>query len=185
MENIAFFSATVTDVGPPSGLFSLLLSCRSIYRALSPEGNVLCARIFKHKFDIGAAIRRLGPQIATPVTLAKELRKRFIYLKRIRARTDSRIHTADNSHILSELLWLAYLMVLENDGKNVKQLREYAGIEQWLMEYWFDDDGASLASKVLSEDGWPLNNEHNPLAMWLFWFFLRPGMLYASSLTLY
>jgi hypothetical protein len=186
LENIAFFSATVTDVGPPSGLPSLLLSCRNIYRRLSPEANPhLWARIFQHNFDTRAAIRRLGPQIATPVTLAKELRKRFIYLKRIRARTDSRVRTPSDSQTLGELLWFAYLMILENDGKNIKQLRDYAGMEQWLMEYWFDDDGASLASKVLSEDGWPLENEHNSLAMWLFWFLLRPGMLYTSSLTLY
>lgn len=185
LESVAFFSVTVTDVGPPSNLLSLLLSCRSIHRALSPDANPhLCARIFEHKFDISAAIRRLGPQIATPFILAKELRKRFVYLKRIRAWTASRIRTSDHSQI-GELLWLAYLMMLENDGKNVKQLREYAGMEQWLMEYWFDDDGASLPSKVLSEDGWPLDNEHNSLAMWLFWFLVRPGMLCASSSTLY
>ncbi|KAG0706198.1 hypothetical protein DFH29DRAFT_980491 [Suillus ampliporus] len=177
MENIAFFSATATDVGPPSDLLPLLLSCRSIHGALSLETNLhLCARIFEHKFDLGAAVRRLGPHIATPIALSKELRKRFVYLKRIRARTDSRLCAPDasKSQVLGELLWLAYLMMLENDGKNVRQLREYAGMEQWLMEYWFDDDGASLASKALSEDDWPLDNEHNSLAMWLFWLLLRP-----------
>ncbi|KAG1773325.1 hypothetical protein EV702DRAFT_1243719 [Suillus placidus] len=177
MENIAFFAATTTDVGPPSDLLPLLLSCRSIHRALSLDANLhLCARIFQYKFDLNAAVRRLGLQIATPDVLSKELRKRFVYLKRIRARTDSQICASDtsNSPIISELLWLAYLMMLENDGKNVKQLREYAGMEQWLMEYWFDDEGASLASKTLSEDEWPLDNEHNSLAMWLFWLFLRP-----------
>jgi len=75
-------------------------------------------------------------------------------------------------------------MILENDGKNVKQLREYAGMEQWLMEYWCDDDGASLAAKALAVDGWPLDNEQNSLAMWLFWLLLRPGMPCASSLPL-
>ncbi|KAG2151014.1 uncharacterized protein EDB93DRAFT_316413 [Suillus bovinus] len=177
MENIAFFAATTTDVGPPSDLLPLLLSCRSIYRALSLDANLhLCARIFEYKFDLNAAVRRLGQQIATPDVLSKELRKRFVYLKRIRARTDSRIYVQNMSHspMMSELLWMAYLMMLENDGKNVKQLREYAGMEQWLMDYWFDDQGASLASKTLVEDEWPLENEHNSLAMWLFWLFLRP-----------
>ncbi|KAG1797086.1 uncharacterized protein HD556DRAFT_1233823 [Suillus plorans] len=177
MENIAFFAATTTDIGPPSDLLPLLLSCRSIYHALSLDANLhLCARIFEYKFDLSAAVRRLGQHIATPDVLSKELRKRFVYLKRIRARTDSRICAPDmsNSPMISELLWLAYLMMLENDGKNVKQLREYAGMEQWLMEYWFDDKGASLASKALLEDVWLLDNEHNSLAMWLFWLFLRP-----------
>ncbi|KAG2039047.1 hypothetical protein BDR03DRAFT_952673 [Suillus americanus] len=178
MENIAFFVATTTDVGPPSDLLPLLLSCRSLYRALSFDTNLhLCSRIFESKFDLSAAVRRLGQQVATPDVLSKELRKRFVCLKRIRARADSQIRTPDtmsNSPIVSELLWLAYLMMLENDGKNVKQLREYAGMEQWLMEYWFDDEGASLASKTLLEDEWPLDNEHNSLAMWLFWLFLRP-----------
>ncbi|KAG2130356.1 hypothetical protein DEU56DRAFT_815559 [Suillus clintonianus] len=176
MENIAFFSATTTDVGPPSDLIPLLLSCKSIYLALSLDTNPhLCARIFEHKFDLSAAVRRMGQQIATPDVLSKELRKRFVYLKRIRARTDSRICAPNtNSPILGELLWLAYLMVLENDGKNVKQLREYAGMEQWLTEYWFDDEGASQATKALLADEWPLDNEHNALAMWLFWLFLKP-----------
>ncbi|KAG2078451.1 hypothetical protein BDR04DRAFT_1041411 [Suillus decipiens] len=177
MENIGFFAATTTVVGPPSDLLPLLLSCRSIYRALSLDTNFhLCARIFQYKFDLSAAVRRLGQQIATPDVLSKELHKRFVYLKRIRARTDSRVCAPDTSNplIISELLWLAYLMMLENDGKNVKQLREYAGMEQWLMEYWFDDEGASLASKTLLENEWTLDNEQNSLAMWLFWLFLRP-----------
>lgn len=177
MENIAFFAATTTDVGPPSDLLPLLLCCRSTYHALSLDTHPhLCARIFRYKFDLSAAVRRLGQQIATPEVLSKELRKRFVYLRRIRTRTDSQLCTPDtsNSPMIGELLWLAYLMMLENDGKNDKQLREYAGMEQWLMEYWFDDKGASLASKTLSEDQWPLDNEHNSLAMWLFWLFLKP-----------
>jgi hypothetical protein len=184
MENIAFFAATTTDVGPPSDLLPLLLCCRSTYHALSLDTHPhLCARIFKYKFDLSAAVRRLGQQIATPEVLSKELRKRFVYLRRIRTRTDSQLCTPDtsNSPMIGELLWLAYLMMLENDGKNDKQLREYAGMEQWLMEYWFDDKGASLASKTLSEDQWPLDNEHNSLAMWLFWLFLKPGTSYGSS----
>ncbi|KAH7927562.1 hypothetical protein BV22DRAFT_1006674 [Leucogyrophana mollusca] len=178
LEHIALFSATETVTGPPSGLLPLLSCCRSIYRSLSSASNPhLYARIFEHKFDIGAAIRRLGTQITVATVLSAELQKRCIYLKRIRAKLDSsrgHLDSAGSPDILSEVLWLAYLMMLENDGKNERQLREYARMEAWLWEYWFSDNGASLTAQMIRQDSWPPDNEINSLAMWLFWFLLKP-----------
>ncbi|KAI6112051.1 hypothetical protein EV401DRAFT_234306 [Pisolithus croceorrhizus] len=68
-------------------------------------------------------------------------------------------------------------MMLENDGKNEQQLRAYANMEAWLIDYWFDDMGASLASYRISRDQWPLEDENNSLAMWLLWFLVRPDSL--------
>ncbi|EGO28705.1 hypothetical protein SERLADRAFT_446117 [Serpula lacrymans var. lacrymans S7.9] len=179
LEHIVFFSTADNPLGPPAPLLSLLLTSQTIYRTLSISANPhLYARIFTHKFDIDAAIRRLGPQIAVATVLASELQRRCIILKRIRARLDSRLRsvssTPQKDQMLGELLWMAYLMMLENDGKNERQLREYADIETWLREFWFDDDGASLAPRKIKDDQWPLNHERNSLAMWLFWFFLKP-----------
>ncbi|KAG6336312.1 hypothetical protein ID866_2788 [Astraeus odoratus] len=82
---------------------------------------------------------------------------------------------------LHDLLWLAYLMMLENDGKNEQQLRHYANIEAWLMDYWFDDEGSSLASYRISQDQWPLEDVKNSIAMWLLWLLLRPGAIIFSQ----
>ncbi|KAH7911286.1 hypothetical protein BJ138DRAFT_1006932 [Hygrophoropsis aurantiaca] len=178
LEHIAFFSATETIIGPPSGLVPLISCSRNIYRSLSNETNPhLYARIFEYKFDIHAAIRRLGPHITVAAVLSAELRKRFIYLKRIRAKSDSSRDLVDSGkspETLSHLLWLAYLMMLENDGKNELQLREYARTESWLWEYWFARNGASLTADLIGRDLWPPDNEINALAMWLFWLLLKP-----------
>jgi hypothetical protein len=67
-------------------------------------------------------------------------------------------------------------MMLENDGKNLRQLREYAKIDDWLKEYWFDDHGASWAKMAIRVDQWPSDSGQTSLAMWLFWFLLKPGL---------
>ncbi|KAI6143479.1 hypothetical protein BKA82DRAFT_25105 [Pisolithus tinctorius] len=183
LEDIAYFAATESRVGPPLDLPPLLRTCRNIYQRLSFENNpVLYARIFTFKFDTRAALRRLGSSISFPRTLAIELRKRFTHLKLIRAGAGARVHHHSAEHgespsYLRDLLWLAYLMMLENDGKNERQLREYANMETWLIDYWFDEKGASLASHRISRDQWPLEDEKNSLAMWLLWFLVRPDSL--------
>jgi len=65
-------------------------------------------------------------------------------------------------------------MLLENDGKNERQLREYGRIDGWLKEFWFDFDGASNAMACVKYDQWPESHEKMSLAMWLFWLLLRP-----------
>jgi len=180
LEHIAYFVATECLVGPPSGLPHLLSTCRTIYQRLSFDNNpVLYARIFRYKFDCQAAMRRLGSRMTDSGTLANELRKRCTFLKLIRKRFGARAERPEKHggppDLLHDLLWLAYLMMLENDGKNEQQLREHAALEGWLMEYWFDDEGASLASCRIKQDQWPLEDEKNSIAMWLLWLFLRPG----------
>ncbi|KIM61866.1 hypothetical protein SCLCIDRAFT_120843 [Scleroderma citrinum Foug A] len=178
LEHIAYFVATECFVGPPSCLPHLLSTCRTIHRSLSFDNNpVLYARTFKYKFDCQAAMRRLGSRMTDPGTLANELRKRCTFLKLIRKRFGARAERSAKRggppDLLHDLLWLAYLMMLENDGKNEQQLREYANLEGWLMEYWFDDEGSSLASRRIKQDQWPLEDEKNSIAMWLLWLFLR------------
>lgn len=74
-----------------------------------------------------------------------------------------------------EMLWMAYLMMLENDGLNERTLREYAGLDMWLRNFWFDPEGASCATYAIRDNLWPPNMEFSVLAMWLFWFLLKPG----------
>ncbi|KAG9310953.1 hypothetical protein JVU11DRAFT_8827 [Chiua virens] len=85
LEHIAFFAATQSPTGPPSGLLPILLSCRAIHQALSLEANpYLYARIFNYEFDTDSAFRRLGSHVNVPRVLADELSKRWTHLKRIR-----------------------------------------------------------------------------------------------------
>ncbi|KAK7688669.1 hypothetical protein QCA50_008207 [Cerrena zonata] len=180
LEHIAFFAATDNSfLGPPHGLIPLLTLNRRIHSALSFEFNPhLYSRIFTFKFDVKSAIRRLGVDHTHARALAEELRRRSIHLKRLRGRSDSRdnpsISRHDKEDRLDEVLWTAYFMMLESDGKNERQLREYAQIDDWLKDFWFHSDGASRAMWSVKGEEWPANHERMSLAMWLLWLTLKP-----------
>ena len=181
LEHIALFSAAESFLGPPSSLPPLLFTCRNINSALSITANPhLYAQIFAYKFDSAPVMRRLGWHGVAATALSSELQRRCTILKRIRRRLDARVPfdlvaASEVGDSLRTVLWTAYLMMLENDGKNEEQLRSYAGIDEWLRLFWFDHRGASLARCAVKLDCWPQNDERNALAMWLFWFLLRTG----------
>ena len=214
LEHIAYHASTHKLLGPPSDLITLITLCRSTSATLRRSANPhLYARIFAAKFDLTAPRRRLSHLFGTDAqsvlsvtALADELVRRFTVLKRLRAEKYARtIHsdvgTTHNIHAfdvsssntkaekrLDELLWVAFLMVLEDEGRNVAQLLD-ARVEAWLAVFWFDPQGASGAARILSANCWPLApiqsfNERlkmrQAFAMWLFWFFLDPGLCAGS-----
>jgi hypothetical protein len=83
--------------------------------------------------------------------------------------------TEEGMRALHEMLWTAYVMMLENDGKNERQLREYAHLDDWLRAFWFAEDGASFARLEIGDNSWPPYNDLADVTMWLFWFLLKPG----------
>jgi hypothetical protein len=83
--------------------------------------------------------------------------------------------TEEGMRALHEMLWTAYVMMLENDGKNERQLREYAHLDDWLRAFWFAENGASFARLEIGDNSWPPYNDLADVTMWLFWFLLRPG----------
>ncbi|KAI0673134.1 hypothetical protein C8Q78DRAFT_1022947 [Trametes maxima] len=179
LELIAFFAATDGFLGPPSGVIGLLGADRRTHTALSmPSNPYLWSRIFAHKFDTSSALQRLTDRSICPTEMCEEFRKRCIWLKHIRRRTDSLAtsYTLSPTHRLNlqTVLWMAYLMMLENEGKNVRQLREYAGFDVWLKDFLFHPSGASLAAWSVRIDLWPPNDERTALALWLFWYMLQP-----------
>ncbi|KAF4586280.1 hypothetical protein EYR38_010555 [Pleurotus pulmonarius] len=179
LEHIAFLTATDEFLGPPSAIIPLLSTNKRLNSCLSIKSNTLLySRIFAAKFDVSPPLRRLRCRQPSAAALTQELQRRCYYLKRMRARLDSTVNpfAKDRSgdEILQSLLWTAYLMMLENDGKNERQLRDYAQIDVWLREFWFDDHGASFAKSSIRMDQWPPNNDKTSLGMWLFWFLLNP-----------
>ncbi|PPR05093.1 hypothetical protein CVT24_010080 [Panaeolus cyanescens] len=179
LEHIAYFTATESFLGPPATLVPLLTANRRINATLSITHNHhLYARIFAYKFDTSAANSRLGSDQLTSWALAEELRHRFIVLNRLRLRLDSTTHARhsdqdDDKMPLYNILFTAYLLMLENEGKNREQLAEYGKIKDWIHEFWFDPYGSSLAVYNIRIGRWPPNHPENALGMWLFWFFLN------------
>jgi len=194
LESIAFFVVASEPIGPPRELSTLMLVNRRMHASLSSTINpTFHSRIFATKFDTAALVRRLGPRATTAPKLAAELRRRFVQLGRLRARVGCTVGalavgggggggggmTEEAMRALHEMLWTAYLMMLENDGLNEPQLREYARLDGWLRAFWFEEDGASCAHLAIRDNAWPPNNDISAVTMWLFWFLLRPEDYFA------
>ncbi|EJD05020.1 uncharacterized protein FOMMEDRAFT_166723 [Fomitiporia mediterranea MF3/22] len=212
LDYIAYFSGTHSLLGPPSGLLPLLCLCRSTNASLRRSVNPhLYGRIFVAKFDLAAPRRRLArlfkhdtTSVVSVNALADELIRRFTIIKYLRTELHARcsndvpgdesmINTPDTntdaSDKLDELLWTAFLMVLEDEGRNTAQLR-HARIDAWLAVFWFEAQGASGANRAFSIDRWPVapayskdvpQKTRHALAMWLLWFFLDPAAYVANA----
>lgn len=116
----------------------------------------LYARMCAVKIDLDAPLRRLGKVVMLPQALANELVKRCIVLKRFKATSMAHIINPmpEEEETLDEMLWTAFFIVLENDDRNVIQLRN-SGVAGWLDAYWFDTAGSSHAMSLLQDDEWP------------------------------
>ncbi|TNY18841.1 hypothetical protein DMC30DRAFT_402050 [Rhodotorula diobovata] len=65
---------------------------------------------------------------------------------------------------LTQNLWTCYLMLLENDGKNLPHLLEYAELRQY-MRLFYDH---SLLNEAL-KPGWPRQTAGRALGLWIGW----------------
>ncbi|KLO16537.1 hypothetical protein SCHPADRAFT_887747 [Schizopora paradoxa] len=158
LQHVAFFCAE-PFLGTPASIVPFQLVCRKVYSAVGCRfAPYLYGRIFRMKFDVDAPMRRLGEDQLRSSVLAEELRKRCEALKRIR-----RLEIA-GPNTLSDL-WLAYLMFLEHDVKNARQLVEWANIRSFVMHFV----RTRLYENSLENRGWPLENDGNALAIWIIW----------------
>lgn len=107
LEQVALY-AVACESGPPVGLVSILLVSRTVHDRLLDSS--LLARLFAVSFDTNALTRRLGAPLERSVA-ADEFVSRFRALKNMRRD----IWNTDD-------LWRVYLLALEDDGKNGRQL---------------------------------------------------------------
>ncbi|KAF8900431.1 hypothetical protein CPB84DRAFT_1680454 [Gymnopilus junonius] len=177
LEHIALFAGTDSLLGPPSSLVPLLLINRRIHASLSFTSNPhLYARIFYRKFDTAAPLARLGTKRLTASALAEELRSRCIVLQRFRNHllcTTTASEGWDNKPAVYDVLFTAYIMMLENEEKNKLQLVEYGRMKEWIHDFWFSSHGMSHAIYNIRTGTWPFDSSEAALGMWLFWFLLR------------
>ncbi|KAJ6544648.1 hypothetical protein DFH09DRAFT_990484 [Mycena vulgaris] len=153
LEHIAYELTCLAPLGPPAALVPLLLTCKAVNSRLS--GNApLYSRIFKFKFDSGAVRRRAFDP--TPNQCSDQLVLYCTQLHRLRGPV-----SADDC---DEVLFGAYLMMLENDGRNAAQL-EHAGLDSYLDIFvrtrMWDSRGSS--------HGWPVDSVASACALWLIW----------------
>lgn len=180
-ERITFYTvaSNSTFLGPPSGLCTLSLVSRHVHDAISINSNSrLFARIFRFKFDYTAPMRRLSERWLTSRCLASELVKRFTALGRIRQRSSLR----------HDDLWTCYLMYVisllclkpfmrfsqrmsENDGKNERQLADWAGLGEYLE--------ATTLARMRSPPMWYTDIISDSLISWLLWMSISRSRLSA------
>ncbi|KAK7055324.1 hypothetical protein R3P38DRAFT_3253402 [Favolaschia claudopus] len=164
LEYIAFQLTCLQPLGPPSALLPLLLTCKAVNKRL--DGNsALYARIFRFKFDSSAVRRRAF--VPKPAQYHDQL---ILYCKLLQNLRAPVCNDCD------EVLFGAYLMMLENDGRNAAQLT-FAGLDSYLDIYvrtrlW---DGRQQAQ------GWPLDDAACACALWLVWMTTTEERLKAES----
>ncbi|KAH9854289.1 hypothetical protein C2E23DRAFT_818015 [Lenzites betulinus] len=167
---IAAELADIDPLGPPRHLPPLFRACRYVHAVLHTHRKFLFARICRTKFDTRAAVRRFGANAITNTALAFQLKKQTLALKRLRASDLSSYH-------LTSDLWTAYLMFMENDGRNYGHLMDYAHLDD-LIERFMD---STLWAHRESNLGWPVDSTPNSLVVWMLWFTMTPERL--SSMT--
>ncbi|KAJ7153509.1 hypothetical protein C8R43DRAFT_1106735 [Mycena crocata] len=153
LEQIAYELVCLTPLGPPAALVPLLLTCKSVYNLLF-DNAPFYSRIFRFKFDASAVARRAFHP--TPRQYFDQLVMYCTQLQKLRGQV------WDGS--CADVLFCAYLMMLENDGRNAAQLA-HAGLDSYLdifvrTRMWDDSKSAN---------GWPTDSTENACALWLMW----------------
>jgi len=166
-QKIVLFATLTTSLGPPQDLYNCVLTCRQFSDFLSPRCAVeLYSNIFAHKFDALVPTYRLSPAVLRE-NAALELHRRFSALKIFK-------NNEFDHCSLKEAFWIAYLMLEESDlsqKNNVNQLLR-AKLPSFLDLYLRD----RLYNGAETNNGWPLLNEQNSLAIALSWALTSQSM---------
>jgi hypothetical protein len=163
LEEIILVIIAHSPLGLPLELAALLLTSRAIYTKLSPHNFPhLHSRVFMSKFDPPCALLSLGSvdgiNLPSSHDLTQELRARFSALKLF---TTGRLDDPE----FSDALMTAFIMTLEDAGRNAAQLR-HSGLPRLLREYIctrLRDDA------LTSTHGWPAQSHINSVILYLFW----------------
>lgn len=175
LNQIAFELVALQPLGPPCDILPLLCASSHFYQALSPDTNpVLFARIYRHKFDTSAVERRAFTpshtqcvdQLIHYCRTMQVLRSGDIYVEpRPMSGGD------DDERCATDALFTAFMMMLEDDGKNARQLQEWAGADVFAERFL----RRRLYEGRESNDGWPVESAPNSCALWLMWMLTTEG----------
>lgn len=159
LQHVALYASLGSPLGPPKELVNCLLTCRTFHEKLSPKNaGELHHIVFAQKFDIQGPVYRLGSSVVREHA-PFEMQRRFRALQIFKNRA---IYHSE----LTEALWIAYIMVEDSDTsqKNVKQLFR-AHLPSFLDSYLRH----RLYEGAPDNNGWPVINEQNSLAIALSW----------------
>lgn len=161
LEEIILVALEQSPLGPPTLLHSLSLTCLELHHVLLHAHSTFYAQIFACRFDFAAPHRRLGIRELLPKHLNDELRIHCMALQRFRKVAQDESYDDPR---LPETLRIAYLMLLDDNGKNFAQL-SWAGLPDLIVALIRH----RLFPRTNVNNGWPEENEANCLAVTIFW----------------
>jgi hypothetical protein len=156
LENIALHIVQIDPQGPPAAILPLLSTCKQINTALTAD-NSLWAGVFSILFDVGPPRRRFGDTALYASNLADQLKKYCINIQRIS-------RGAIFSPHIEEIFWTSFVMLSENDGKNMAQLMR-VGLDDLVDRFV----RIRMYESRWDHRGWPADSVVNSLALWLLW----------------
>ena len=173
LTEIAFELSILQPLGPPFILLPLLLTCLRTYDVL--DNAAFWSRIFRYKFDSGSIQRRA--LIPKPEQYVDQLVRycRALQVLRVADRYAgfSYHNLEDLPDVgLEEALQTALLMMYEDDGKNSRQLLEWANLAPLLMRTI--QSRSYEGSQV--NNGWALETRFNACLLWLMWMVSSEGL---------
>lgn len=150
---------------PAREVYAILLTNRALYARIAPSACPrLYARIFALKFDSVAPAARVADAWGLrAVDVTREFCRRFRALRIFRrgALDDPRLHDA---------LLTAWLMMLEDEGRNSEHLRR-AGLPALLLGYL----RLRIKPPTALRRAWPVEDRSLALALALFWTLTSAG----------
>ncbi|KAG5650764.1 hypothetical protein H0H81_011136 [Sphagnurus paluster] len=171
-DAIALELTLLEPLGPPAVLLPLMASCRTLHTRLSSDTNpTLHAAIFRQKFDSAAVARRHGGVRPTAWAYVAQL---HLYLAALRVFRRGDVHEGvceglwsdDVPDIgLEEALQIGVVMMMEDDGKNARQMLLWARADFFVKRLLT----RRLYAGAETKDGWPPDDEVNANALWLLW----------------
>lgn len=175
LQEIAFAISALQPLGPPFILLPLMLTCTLIHNMMDHN---LWARVFHYKFDSGAIRRRaLDP---LPRQCTDQLMRYCTAMQVLRGANHyfgTAFEAEEFSFGLEDALLTALMMMYEDDGRNSRQLVEWARLPPLL---------SSIITRRLYEGSegnhhWAIQNRLNACAIWLMWLTMSEGALQLNS----
>ncbi|KAG6827447.1 hypothetical protein H0H92_011744 [Tricholoma furcatifolium] len=167
INHIVFHLSCLQPLGPPSIIIPLMQTCRTINHLLLPENNpVLYGDIYCFKFDTGAVIRRAFTP--THIQYTSQFRRVLAAMRVFRSQDvdfQRRPQDFEFELDLSDVLYIAVTMMLEDDGRNSAQLLLWAGADVFIKNFVLK----RLYQHSQHNDGWPLAGYETSNALWLMW----------------
>ncbi|KAG6884323.1 hypothetical protein C0993_012139 [Termitomyces sp. T159_Od127] len=172
LHHIALDLMKLTPIGPAVQLGPLMQTCSTLNACLSPKRNPnLFGAIYRHKLDSAAVERRLGrPTSRQWAAWGRRAFEAMRYFRKGVLRYDD----DDNDERLLEALRVGVMLMLDDDGKNVRQMILWARADVFVQRLVM----TRLYERSEENQGWPRETPLIAYALQLMWLLTSEGKVF-------